>query len=62
MYIYIKNPAINAGDARDVSLIPGLGRSLGGRNGNPFKYSCLGNSMDCGTWWAIVHRVAKSQT
>ena len=22
-------------------------------NGNPLQYSCLGNPMDRGTWWAI---------
>ena len=27
-----------------------------------FQYSCLENSMDRGTWWATVYRVAKSQT
>ena len=26
---------------------------------NPLQYSCLGNSMDRGFWWAIVHGVAK---
>jgi len=25
-------------------------------------YSCLGNSMDRGTWWATVHGAAKSRT
>ena len=25
-------------------------------------YSCLGNPMDRGTWWATVHGVSKSQT
>ena len=28
-------------------------------NGNPFQYSCLGNPMDRGAWWATVHRVAR---
>ena len=36
--------------------------SPGGGHGNPLQYSCLENSMDRGAWWAIVHRVAKSQT
>ena len=49
-------------DAGDVGLIPGSGRSLGGRNGNPLQYSCLENPIDRGAWWAIVHGVAKSQT
>ena len=35
----------NAGDA---GSIPGLGRSPGGRNGNPLQYSCLGSTMDRG--------------
>ena len=26
------------------------------------QYSCLENPMDRGTWWAIGHGVAKSQT
>ena len=34
----------SSGDARDVGLIPGSGRSSGGRNGNPLQYSCLGKS------------------
>ena len=42
------------------SSIPGLGRSPGGGKGNPLQYSCLENSMYRGTWWAIVHWVAKS--
>ena len=28
-------------------------------NGNPLQYSCLGNPMDRGAWWATVHRVTK---
>ena len=41
---------------------PGLGRSPGGRHGNPLQYSCLENPTDREAWWATVHRVAKSQT
>ena len=55
----VKNPPANAGDA---GLIPGSGRSPGVGNGNPLQYSCLGNPMDRGAWWAIVHRITKSQT
>ena len=44
----VKNPPANAGDTGDVGLIPGLRRSLGGRNSNPLQYSCLGNPMDRG--------------
>ena len=31
-------------------------------NDNPLQYSCLGNPVDRGAWWAIVQGVAKSQT
>ena len=41
-----KNPPANAGDAREVGLIPGSERSPRVGNGNPFQYSCLENSMD----------------
>ena len=41
-------------DAGDMSSIPGLGRSPGGRNGNSLQYSCLENLMDRGAWWATV--------
>ena len=39
----VKNPPANAGDAGDVGLILGSGRSPGGGNGNPLQYSCLEN-------------------
>ena len=48
-------------NAGDLGLIPGLGRSPGVRNGNPFQYSRLENSLDRGAWWAAVHGVAQSQ-
>ena len=38
-----KASACNMGDP---SSIPGLGRSPGEGNGNPFQYSCLENPMD----------------
>ena len=58
-----KNPPANAGDARDLGSIPGSGRSPGVENGNPLQYSCLGNPMDRGAWWAtVVPGVAKSRT
>ena len=58
----VKNLPASAGDRRDASWIPGLGRSLGGGHGNPLQYSCLENPMDRGVWWALVHKVIKSQT
>ena len=42
--------------------IPGLGTPPGEGKGNPLHYSCLGNPMDRGAWWATVHGVTKSQT
>ena len=58
----VKNPPASAGDARDMSLVPGSGRSAGVGNGNPLQYACLENPMDRGAWWATIHRVTKSQT
>ena len=49
----VKNLPANTGD---TDLIPA------GESGTPLQYSCLENPMDSGAWWAIVHRVAKSQT
>ena len=39
-----------------------LGVKVGEGNGTPLQYSCLGNPMDGGAWWAAVHGVAKSRT
>ena len=44
------------------SWFPGLGRSSGVGNGNPFQYSCLENSMDREAWQATVHGVTKNRT
>ena len=54
-----KDSACKAGD---VDSIPGLGRSPGGRHGNPLQDSWLENPMDRGAWRATAHGVAKSQT
>ena len=58
----LRIPLANAGDIRDVGLIPRSGRSPGRGHGNPLQYSCLENSMDRGAWWATVHGVTKNQT
>ena len=58
----VKNLPANSGDAGDAGSIPGSGRSPGGGNGHPLQYSCLGNPMDRGAWWATVCEVAKSRT
>ena len=52
----------SACNAREMGLILGLGRSPGVGNGTLLQYSFLQNSMDRGTWWAIVHGVVKSRT
>ena len=57
----VKNLPTNAGEARDLGLIPGSVRSLGVEDGNQFQYSCLENSTDKEAWWATVHGVAKSR-
>ena len=55
----VKVFAYNMGDP---GSIPGSGRSPGEGNGNPLQYSCLGNPMDGGAWWATVHGVTESDT
>jgi len=52
----VKNPPAVAGD---MGSVPGSGRSPAKGNGNPLQYSCLGNPMGRGTWWATVHGFAK---
>ena len=48
--------------ARDPGSIPGSGRCSGEGSGHQVLYSCLGNPMDGGAWWATVHGVAKRWT
>ena len=60
--LVVKNLPAKAGDVIEAGSIPGLGRSPGGRHGNPLQYSCLENPMDRGAWRVRVHRVTKSRT
>ena len=60
--LFLNNNKVSACNVGDPGLIPGLGRSPGKRNGNPLQHSCLENSINRGTWQAIIHGVAKSQT
>ena len=60
--LVVKYPPANVGDVRDVSSIPGLGRSPGAGHGNPLQYSCLENLVKRGAWQATVHGVTKSPT
>ena len=54
-----KESTCNAGD---LGSVPGSERTPREGNGNPLQYSCLGNYMDRGEWWATAHEVAKSRT
>ena len=49
----------SACNVENLALIPGLGRSPGSGNGNPFQYSHLENFTDRGAWQATVKGVAK---
>ena len=72
MVLVVKNPPAKPGDIRDAGSTPGSRRSSEGGDDNSFQYSCLQyykcynsclqNPMDRGAWWAIVHRVTRSQT
>ena len=58
----VKNPSAaqeSACNTGDMGSVPGLGRSPGGGNSNPLQYSCLGNPMDRGFWWATVYGVTR---
>ena len=52
----VKNTPANSGN---LNAILGSRRSPGEGNGNSLQYSCLGNPMDRGVWWAMVHGVTK---
>ena len=56
----VNNLPDNAEDARDRSLIPGLGRYPGGGTGNLLHYSCLENSMDRGARPSTVYGITES--
>ena len=58
----VKNLPANAEDSRDLGFIPESEISTGIGNGNWLQYFCQENSVDRGSWQAIVHEVAKSQT
>ena len=62
MVLVVKNLSANAGDIRDVGLIPGSGTSPGKGIGNLLQYSCLENAMYREAWRGTVPEFAKSQT
>ena len=59
--LVVKNPLVNAGDARDVCLIPRLGRSLGRGHGNPLQYSYLENPHGCSLPGSSVHGILRQE-
>ena len=58
----VKDLSANAENAGDEGLIPGLGRTPGGGNGNPLQCSFQENLMDRGDWWAIQSMGLQSWT
>ena len=62
MALEVNYPPANAGERRDLDLIPKWGRAPGRGHGNPLQYSCLENLMEREVWWATVLGIAKSQT
>ena len=60
--LVVRNPPVNARNARDSGSVPGLERSPGGGHGSPLQYSCLESLMNRGAWRAMDHRIAKNET
>ena len=60
--LVVKSPPANAGNIRDVGLIPGWGRSPGGGHGNPLQYSRLEIPHGQRSLAGVVDGVTKSDT
>ena len=60
MVLLVKNLPANAGNIRDMSSVPGFGRSPGGGQSSTLQYSRVENPMDRGDWQAVVHGVLQS--
>ena len=58
-WLSAKKSTCQCGRQRRSWFDPWLGRSPGVGNGNPLRYSYLGNPIDRGAWWATVHGVTK---
>ena len=54
----VRNPLANAGGMRDVSSVPGSGRSFGGGNGNPLPYTCLYTNVHS----SVIHKSQRVKT
>ena len=56
----VKNRPANAGDAGELGLIPGSGRSPRGEMAT-YSHILAGKiPMDRGAWWATVYKVEES--
>ena len=62
MVLVVKKSAFQWGDIRDMGSILRSRRFPGGGNGTLLQYSCQENPTCRGSWWTIVHGIAKSQT
>ena len=51
-WLMANNPPPSAGEAGSTPESRGSPEE---GSGNPLQYSCLGNPMDRGDWWATVH-------
>ena len=60
--LVVRNPPVNAINAKDVGSVAGSERSPGAGQGSPLQYSCLKNLMNRGAWRAMDQRIAKSET
>ena len=49
-------------DINSLIKFKGDSSTPGEGNGTPLQYSCLESPMDGGSWWAVVHGVARSRT
>ena len=57
-----ESSATNAGGTGGAASVPGWRGTPGVGSSNPLHYSCLGNPVDRGAWWATVHGATKSRT
>ena len=60
--LVVTNLPAKTGEARDLGLIPGLGRCPEVGNGTPLQFSCLENFMGRGARRTAVHEATKRQT
>ena len=60
--LVVRNPPVNARNAKDVGSVPESEKSPGAGHDSPLQYSCLKNLMNRAASWAMAHKVAKSWT